>query len=103
MVRSDPVPTGTGVIAALDAVAKPKANAAPRTIVLIINRSLIVVDSPARPPIRKPAGAKLAIEHDKNNDSNYRFARFHLDERSHLDERPAATAPCSFSENRIML
>jgi hypothetical protein len=40
MVRSEPTPNGTDVIAALDAVAKPKANAAPRTIVLIINRSL---------------------------------------------------------------
>ena len=86
MVRSDPVPTGIGAIAALDAVAKPNANAAPRTIVLIINRSLIVVDSPARPPIRKPAGAKLAIEHDKNNDADNRPARFHLDERIHLGE-----------------
>jgi hypothetical protein len=41
MARSEPVPTGTGVIAAWDAVAKLKANATPRTIVLIINRSLI--------------------------------------------------------------
>jgi len=42
MVRSDPVPTGIGAIAALDAVAKPNANAAPRTIVLIINRSFFL-------------------------------------------------------------
>jgi hypothetical protein len=41
MVRSAPVPTGTGMIAALHAVAKLNANAAPRTIVLIINCSLI--------------------------------------------------------------
>jgi hypothetical protein len=60
MVRSEPVPTGTGVIAALDAVAKPKTNAAPRTIVLIIHRSLIFKDNPARSPVLKPAVAKLA-------------------------------------------
>jgi hypothetical protein len=46
MVRSEADPTGTGVIAAFDAVAKPKANAAPRTIVLIINHSLIFRISP---------------------------------------------------------
>jgi len=65
---------------------------------------LIFVDSPARSPIRKPAGAKLPIEHDKNNDTNYRPAHFHLDERIHLDERPAAAAPVAAHPNiRLLL
>jgi hypothetical protein len=84
MVRSEPAPNGTGAIAALDAIAKPKTNAAPRTIVLIIQRSLIFKDNPARSPVLKPAEA--SIGHDKDNDATNRPVTFHLDERNRGDE-----------------
>jgi hypothetical protein len=38
IVRADGDPTGTGMMAALDAVARLKANAAPSAIVRIIDR-----------------------------------------------------------------
>jgi len=60
MVRSELGPTGTGMIAALDAAAKPKANAAPITNVLIINCSFGFQDGPALRRFEKPTGAKLA-------------------------------------------
>lgn len=41
MVRSEPGATGTGTMAALDVAAKPIVNAAPRTIVRIIDCFLI--------------------------------------------------------------
>jgi hypothetical protein len=41
IVRSDADPTGAGTMAALEAVAKLKANAAPRAIVRIIDCFLI--------------------------------------------------------------
>jgi hypothetical protein len=46
MVRSEPVPIGTGMIAALDAVAKLNANAAPRAIVLIIKHPSFLMIAP---------------------------------------------------------
>jgi hypothetical protein len=61
MVRSEFGPTGAGVIAALDAVAKLKANAAPITNVLIINCSFGLRDSPAPPPVRKPDRREASI------------------------------------------
>jgi hypothetical protein len=62
MVRSELGPTCTGMIAALDAAAKLKANAAPITNVLIINYSFGLRDSPALRRFEKPAGAKLASD-----------------------------------------
>jgi hypothetical protein len=41
IVRSEPGPTGTGMMAALEAVAKLNANAAPRAIVRIIDCFLV--------------------------------------------------------------
>jgi hypothetical protein len=62
MVRSEFGPTGSGMIAALDAVAKLKANAAPITNVLIINCPFDLQDSPALRRFEKPTGAKLASD-----------------------------------------
>jgi hypothetical protein len=53
MVRSELVPTGAGVIAALDAVTKLKANAVPITNVLIINRSLFGLHDSSSPADRR--------------------------------------------------
>jgi hypothetical protein len=99
MVRSEPAANGTGVIAALDAVAKPKTNAAPRTIVLIIHRSLIFKDNPARSPISETGWREASIGHDEDNDATNRPANFHLDERISRDE----PAPRSANEKGLFL
>jgi hypothetical protein len=78
IVRSAAAPTGTGKIAALEVVARPKAKvapkaikAAPKAIVRIIDRILIFRFfglSPLAPIPNEPARRDTIIEDDKDND-----------------------------------
>jgi hypothetical protein len=86
------------MIAALHAVAKLNANAAPRTIVLIINCSLIFKITCPLTDSRTGPG-KASIEHDKDNDANNPPAHFHLDERTvrapHNGNQAGHSLPCN--------
>jgi len=99
MVRSEADPTDTDVIAAFDAVAKPKANTAPRTIVLIINHSLIFRISHARSPFRRTADGKLASNMTKTMTEQIGSRRIHLDERIAVRCKTAMTQPVCWSSS----